>query len=1021
MAQELKLRVKGLVTNPNLLIPEVADGALIWADNVEILKENIVESRRGFNKHGFTYLNLESTTNFINKLYEYKDKLLVNFGTYMAYDENDDGEWTYYKSAVRDTFTDADVNIGSDTITVSGHPFTDDDCVCIESSGTLPAPIQDFETYYIINSTTDTVQIAYSKGGDPIDIETVGSGTFNISKLKTFNAPDANTKIRAVESNRNFYITTDVGIQYIDSVSADFKPAGIPSALDGYGSVSGIGWFDDKKVVAYRMIWTYKDANTNLVRSAPSSRVTVINDSGSDTNVKLTFLIPDGVTTDYSYKIYRSLMTEEISGDTIPTPTDELQLVIEGKPVAGEITAGEFTVLDTLPESLRGEALYTNTGQEGIENANYQPPFAKDMTTYKDCVFYGNTKSKHKLTVSLVGIGASAFNMGDSVTIDGVIYTAGAVESYAGNQFAVGSYGETFASGAVNTGTDTITISNHGLLNGDTVNLYSFDGTLPEPLTPTTTYYVENTSTSSFQLGTTSASGSPIHFTTQGSGDMHICVLGTPSVNIEKTAQSLVRVVNRSTSNDSIYAYYMSGFDEVPGKIMFEERTLGGSEFYMTASAHGDSFNPTLPTSGTEVKSDNDARLNRIYISKPKQPWAVPLYASIDVGSADLPIKRIIGLRDSVFVFKDDGIFRIVGEDLSSFRVSLFDNNVTLLAPESAVAFNNTIFMMTLQGVVSVSDTGVPVVSRAIEIDLKELIMHPKFNDTTFGVSYESDRKYILWTVSTASDQYPTQAFVYNSFTNSWTKWSISATCAHVKRADDRLYYGSKGLSQTQEYVYKERKSWTTDDYVDDEWETQIEEFIDSTHIKLSSLDFVTIGYGIRQVMASDGTKMFATIESYDSGTRIVTVDTPQNWSDNPTNLTTIYKPITCRVKTAPISGGNPGIMKQFREAVFSFRQRSGVDLEIGYETDLVPDYQGISVATKNTGLWGTFGWGTYPWGGLGQTFAQSVPVGIPARKQKCHWIMFSVESSGAFSSFSLSGISVMFEPLSEKFRYRSR
>ena len=47
MAQELKLKIRGLYTHPNDL-SEVPDGALAIADNIVIDEESVAASRRGF-------------------------------------------------------------------------------------------------------------------------------------------------------------------------------------------------------------------------------------------------------------------------------------------------------------------------------------------------------------------------------------------------------------------------------------------------------------------------------------------------------------------------------------------------------------------------------------------------------------------------------------------------------------------------------------------------------------------------------------------------------------------------------------------------------------------------------------------------------------------------------------------------------------------------------------------------------------------------------------------------------------
>jgi microcystin-dependent protein len=73
-----------------------------------------------------------------------------------------------------------------------------------------------------------------------------------------------------------------------------------------------------------------------------------------------------------------------------------------------------------------------------------------------------------------------------------------------------------FSPSDVNTTTDTITISSHGLSNGNVVYLQT-GSTLPSPLVANTKYYIISATTNTFQLSST-LNGSPIDLTSQGTG-----------------------------------------------------------------------------------------------------------------------------------------------------------------------------------------------------------------------------------------------------------------------------------------------------------------------------------------------------------------------------------------------------------------------------------------------------------------------------------------------------------------------
>lgn len=961
MAQKLDLKIKGLYLNPNNL-SEVPAGALAIANNIVIDKESIAESRRGQKTYG-NQLSIPSGE--INKIFNYRNSLITHYNSKLGYDSDNAGTWVAY------------------------------------------------------------------------------SGTYT--------EPDTDFKMRSLEANRNFYFTTSQGIYKLDAIDATPRPAGAPKGLDGYGSVTGSsGFMTDDTAVAYRIVWGYRDENNNLILGAPSQRVVIANSSGGTRDVSITFTIPSDVTTSYIYQIYRS--GESASATT--EPDDELQLVIEDSPTAGQITAKTMTLTDSTPNDLRGAFLYTSPSQQGIANANEVPPFAKDMDVYKDHSMYANVRSKQRFTFTIISVDSPSFGFITDASCD----TTDTDETLA------------------------VTDSSDMRVGMRIVGTGIPDDTYIASITNATE--IEMT-----QAATATATGVSIEFqdrlsvdgvdywagssTDTAENQFQVFTAGTPAENIDNTALELVETINKVTANTTLYAYYLSGYNDLPGQILIEERLLGGDNFVMTSTA-GSSFNPVLPerqtissisvadptvitsashglTSGDEitiynsdstpsidgtyevtvltgdtftiplevtssgstgyfnieddyVESDNDERQNRIYISKTKQPEAVPLYAFLDVGSADAPIKRIVALRDSVFVFKADGIFRITGEDISTFRVSLFDNTATIKAPESAQAFNNQVFTFSDQGIIAVSDNGVAVVSRPIENTLLELSsdQYTNFESASFGVSYESNRQYIFYTVSEIDDTYATQAFVYNSFTNSWTRWIMDRSCGVVNKRDNKLYMGHP----TNDYVYQERKSFALSDYADEEYPVNIVSY-DGTEVTLSDTSTIVAGMTIVQ------DEFDSIVVSVDSGT-VITVDTERAFE---AGAATVYTPIDTKVGFVPSDIENPGITKQFREITLLFRDASFASVTVDFNTNFSPNDQSVTISPQTRGAWGGFPWGSIPFGGSIGGGEQPIRTFVPIEKQRAHWINIAVSGSQAFTSFSLAGLSIMFNPVSERFK----
>ena len=140
---------------------------------------------------------------------------------------------------------------------------------------------------------------------------------------------------------------------------------------------------------------------------------------------------------------------------------------------------------------------------------------------------------------------------------------------------------------------------------------------------------------------------------TVASGFFQLFTAGTPAQNIENTCRSLVNVINRYSSNTTIYANYTSDVDGQPGHMLFKARNNNTLSFAVTSS-NGNVWNPILPSSGTSVSSNNDENLNGLYMGKINQPEAVPIGNLLLLGSASEPIIRIIATKDALFVFKTE-------------------------------------------------------------------------------------------------------------------------------------------------------------------------------------------------------------------------------------------------------------------------------------------------------------------------------------------------------------------------------
>jgi hypothetical protein len=276
----------------------------------------------------------------------------------------------------------------------------------------------------------------------------------------------------------------------------------------------------------------------------------------------------------------------------------------------------------------------------------------------------------------------------------------------------------------------------------------------------------------------------------------------------EETVKSLLNAINKN-SNETVYGYYVSSSAGLPGEFSLESRVLDSTTFSLSsnsATINAETFNETLPQS-----SISEELPNRIYFSKLSEPDSVPLVNYFDVGPRDKAIKRIVGLRDSLFIFKEEGIYRLFGNTSTQFQVVLFDSSSIITATDSAAVLNNQIYLLTTQGVVRVSETGAYVISRPIEDVFTQVSNVTDYQYLTFGLAYEADRSYLLAVPYSEGDETSTRMYRFNTYTQCWTYWDRQYNCGIVHTLENKLYFGAT----EDNYVEVERKTLTRKDYAD--------------------------------------------------------------------------------------------------------------------------------------------------------------------------------------------------------------
>lgn len=485
-------------------------------------------------------------------------------------------------------------------------------------------------------------------------------------------------------------------------------------------------------------------------------------------------------------------------------------------------------------------------------------------------------------------------------------------------------------------------------------------------------------------------------------GEYKVDTSSTPAVNIDTTSKNLVACINQYASNTTVYAYYPVGYNDLPGLIFLQARTYSVPSFPVISS-HGAVFQPVIPTSGTTYSSSSDPLPNAVYVSKLNQPEAVPLVNQLFIGGGDKPIYRVIALRDSVVVMKQDGVFRITGASPSQLTVTPFDTTIVLIAPDSAYTLNNNIFALTSQMVVAISESGVNIESRNIEGALLEISTLAFMPTATFGLSYESEREYLLCLPTSDTDETATQIYVYNWLTQAWTHWLISPTAGLVSlQPDNKLYLTP---SYNSDYLYQEVKTYNPNgfDYGDDRYPVTI--------VTSSGLD-VTLNSVTNAVVGQTLLQNFFTsvITAVDIPTTTITVSNLFSWQNT---SATLVNPFQQTVVTAPISANFTHYMKNFTRLIYNFSNANFASIEASCISDVSLFTETWDILPQVNGAWGLFNWGEVPWNGT-SLLTQAVATCPPREKMLAHWVQVGLSLNQALSNFQFLGCSLSYDIVSD-------
>lgn len=301
---------------------------------------------------------------------------------------------------------------------------------------------------------------------------------------------------------------------------------------------------------------------------------------------------------------------------------------------------------------------------------------------------------------------------------------------------------------------------------------------------------------------------------------------------IERTALNLVEAINKSASNTTVWAYYISGSTTSFGKIFLEEKVQGVG-FTSTASAHASAYRPQLANT---IPATFDIFPNGYCWSKPVQGDAVPRVNVGFVGRDDVAILRMVVLRDSLFIFTDAGIYRLTGRTWQDFALQEFELSFRLIGREMVAVCDDAIYAWGHEGIAKITSSGVEYVSNAIEPMLWDIVNTTGLTwmgSYSWATAYRSRHKVIFSVPASASGRNAgnsATSLVYDTRMQAWTRWAYTSSpgadritghsCGSVRVSDDLLFLGQWQPDGNDTSVYKERRTYAASDYQDDTYDT---------------------------------------------------------------------------------------------------------------------------------------------------------------------------------------------------------
>lgn len=672
----------------------------------------------------------------------------------------------------------------------------------------------------------------------------------------------------------------------------------------------------------------------------------------------------DDVNDEYFFQLYRTSSSDAVTG----TPEPDFALAAEVTLTQADIDNRSISVVDDVALELLGAQLYTNPNtREGELQQNTRPPKANYIELYKGYMLYADIVSVQRLILNFVNPPTPEEEIGlifkQGLKAERYQAIGGSSPYVPGNVFPRANLSAS--------GTTTIVISfgSHTFPLGSVIKITDVVGTLPAGKYTMTA----RTSTTMTIVGPVGATATQLTAQVISDGISFLfngySLATTPAQHAANYTRALVACIN--ANSDFMYANYQSQFDDFPGKFMVQSKDIGEPIFIRTSAPRTPPiFVQNVPSSfssGIQCFSESDILPNQILVSKFSEPEAVPVVNAFPVGSANFPILAIHTLRDCVIILKGDGVYKLVGDTIDQFNVTMIDSTVSIYSgmarPSSEI--NNTVMAMSNQGVLQISDTSAQVVSRRIEDVIQPLFGRDLSKTFLFG--HETDRLFYIQTENHNPGE-DRVTWIYNVVNQTWT--STTDVFDYASIGSQNQVYGSRWDTLLEKNtLWRQRRTntrvdWCNEYAVGDIQIDPLDKYTGLFSITGGNLVVPEVG---DVILHQNVFNRIIEVELVGADYKLTFAQQSPIPFDAPVEVT-LYKAFESVIKMAPFHAGLVGRWKHYAQMQIHLRQQVLTNLQIDfsgayYGSSEITDWSSLNISTSGANGWGFSPWGLFPWG----------------------------------------------------------